>query len=273
MKKRIITLSMAICLAFSLSVPVFAANSSLSTQVDQDMAAMSNAYFNVDAITVSSINEDGTITYLYQLTEDVFDYVTVSWTAAGDALLNIKEDNRHNVITVLADGTLLFDGAPLNTAGTVIESDDQAVLNPGIMLRKKTEYYFSTLPHIGTPSSYTSGPSVFKNPCITFTKKLREETGALIGSAIATSLFPGNALAEKAVSEICSRIGAKIRSRAEATADANNKLSYISSLYGHPQSDTFEIFLRYYNKFYSGANYVDKNPMTEIFYEHRVIYS
>ena len=52
--------------------PFMAADNSVSSKIDQDMEAMRNAFFNVKAITVHSV-DNGIITYAYKLTDDVTD--------------------------------------------------------------------------------------------------------------------------------------------------------------------------------------------------------
>lgn len=110
MKKRMVTLALALCVALSLAVPAGAAM--VNDAVEQDMAAMKQALFNVDAITVYSV-DNGVTTYAYQLTEDVVDYVTVQHNENGSVTLDIWEEDRHDVMVVLPDGALVINGEPL----------------------------------------------------------------------------------------------------------------------------------------------------------------
>ena len=105
MKKRMISSILTLCIAVSLVLPVYAADNSVSSKIDQDMEAMRNAFFNVKAITVHSV-DNSIITYAYKLTDDVTDYVRVQHCDDGSAVLNVWEEDRNNTLTVLENGTL-----------------------------------------------------------------------------------------------------------------------------------------------------------------------
>lgn len=45
MKKRMISSILTLCIAVSLVLPVYAADNSVSSKIDQDMEAMRNAFF------------------------------------------------------------------------------------------------------------------------------------------------------------------------------------------------------------------------------------
>ena len=66
MKKRFLSLVLALCMGASLVVPAAAADGT-STKVKEDMEAMRSANLFVDGMTVSEKHEDGTITYAYHL--------------------------------------------------------------------------------------------------------------------------------------------------------------------------------------------------------------
>lgn len=271
MKKRLIVLGLTLAIASSLVVPAYASNNSTNVQVERDMEAMKNAFLNVDAISVSSVNEDGLITYAYELTKEVTDFITVRWNEDGSALLDIWEEDRNDTITVLTDGTLLFDGEYMSFS-SVDSIDNPGAIggDDGIMASGRFEYYFSSMPHLGTPSSYTVGPSTTSNPNVAFSEEIRKKTGAVIGAALAAELFPGNAAAANKLSDLFGELGVQLRSRAEAQASNSNMLSYKASIYGHPQSDSFKTYRRYYNRYYIGPNYIDPTPTVEVFYEYRV---
>ena len=108
------------------------------------------------------------------------------------------------------------------------------------------------------------------NPDIRLTKKIRESTGSLIGSVLAAYLLPGNKPAQDAISNICSSIGARLRSSAEAKASETNKLSYKAYGYSCSKSTSFDLYRKYKNVYYVGANYNDSKPLTDIYYEHRI---
>lgn len=278
MKKRMIFLTLVLCIVSSLVVPAYAVtDNSIASKVDRDMKSMQEAFFNTDAITVYSV-EDGIITYAYKLTEDVTDYVTVRHYDDGSAVLEVWEEDRHNVLTVLGDGKLLFDGQPLKISypdgdttnmpfGYCDFKDSQEPSKaPG---RFSYQYSYKAFP--GTSGYYSTTANVVSNPNIQLSKKIREETGAIIGSALAAAIFPGNELAEKASSKIFSEIGARLRSRAEAVAEEGNKLSYKSYTYSCSKSTSFDLYRKFRNLYYTNANFQDKSgkPLEEVFYEYR----
>ena len=261
MKKRMITLAMALCLALSLAVPAYAASgNSVSSQVEQDMAAMKSAHFYVDAISVDSTDGD-TIKYAYRLTEDVVDYITVQHNDDGSSVLDIWEEDRNDTITVTAEGTLLFNGQALY----VENAQPQPRRAPG-----RTTYVYSASPFPGTSGYYSTTASPSSNPNVPLVKQIREETASIIGSVLAEAVFPGNKAAQDACSKIFVAVAVRLRTNAEATADSSNKLSYKSYLYSCSKSDSYDLYRKHKNVYYCGANFVDPNPVTDIFYEHRI---
>lgn len=270
MKKRMVTLALALCVALSLAVPAGAAT--VNDAVEKDMAAMEQALFNVDAITVHSV-DNGVRTYAYQLTEDVVDYVTVQHNENGSVTLDIWEEDRHDVMVVLPDGTLLANGEPLGPPAPEPElaTREFPLVSPGVVpTANRWVWNFSKNPFPGTVGYYSSNASMTSNPDIRLTRKIREETGGVIGSAIAMYLLPGNVPAQKAISKICANVGALLRSSAEAKASDTNKLSYKAYGYSCSKSTSFDLYRKYKNVYYVGANYKDSNPVTDIYYEYRV---
>ncbi len=277
MKKRMISSILTLCIAVSLVLPVYAADNSVSSKIDQDMEAMRNAFFNVKAITVHSV-DNGIITYAYKLTDDVTDYVRVQHCDDGSAVLNVWEEDRNNTLTVLENGTLLFDGKPLKisystSSFTTLESPSPInSINAEISRAPgRFRYYYSRTPFPGTAGYFSSEYNLISNPNIELTKKIREETGAIIGAALAASLFPGNPLAEEACSQIFAEIGARLRSRAEARAEESKCLSYRTHIYSCSKSISFDLYRRFYNIYYTNPNYYDKydDPVEETFFEYR----
>lgn len=177
MKKRMISSILTLCIAVSLVLPVYAADNSVSSKIDQDMEAMRNAFFNVKAITVHSV-DNGIITYAYKLTDDVTDYVRVQHCDDGSAVLNVWEEDRNNTLTVLENGTLLFDGKPLKisystSSFTTLESPSPInSINAEISRAPgRFRYYYSRTPFPGTAGYFSSEYNLISNPNIELTKK------------------------------------------------------------------------------------------------------
>lgn len=247
MKSRILTMLMVLVLSFSLAIPV-AAGDSTSEKVRRDIEVMSNARLFTEGMTVSSVNPDGTITYQYELTDEVTDYITPHYKDNGDVDVDIVEGTCHDVITLKQDGRVFINGKEMGPM-TMMDETDKEVIVPKVAFN----YVYSLTPFKGTSSSqYNVGPVTHKSPNVLFDKAIRYLTGYAIGFGIATYLFPDRAAT---AADILGQIGLSMKSRAEALADNSNALSYKVTEYGRAGNDTFIFYRKYAGTYYLRTNY------------------
>lgn len=244
LKKQFISLIMALCLSFSLAIPI-AASESINEKICRDMRIMSSARLFTDGMTVSSVNGDGTITYEYPLTQDVSDYVTLYYKDNGNVDVEVIEDDCRDVITLEQSGRVLINGKefPATLLG------NQNVAQPNVAF----SYSYSPTPFKGTyDSQYNVGPVNYNSRSVLFDKAIRYLTGYAIGFGIATYLFPGSA---SQAAEVCANIGLSLKTKAEQLADDSNALSYKVTAYGRSGNDTFTFYRKYAGTYYTRANY------------------
>lgn len=263
MKKRILSVGLVLCLAFSLSVPAYAADNSVDSKMKKDLAAMSSAYIDVDSVSVHSV-ENGTITYAYLVSDEYTDYITVQHNSDGSSVLNIQENDLQNTIKVLSDGSLILDGEKLTPP------EVQSTLPPVISPFAAFSYSYSENPFPGTTSSQYNVGTYYQN-CVDIglAQDIRKVTAAAVGTLLSTAFFPGNIPARKASVKICKLIGSQIKSKAETIAESINAVSYKMKIDGHPKNDTFKFYKKYTGVYYFGKNYSGKTYNAPPFYELR----
>ena len=247
MKKKFLSLVMALCLSLSLAIPI-AASESINEKINHDINTMAKAGLFVEGMTVSSINSDGTRTYAYPLTEDVTDYITPHYNDDGSIVVDVVERNCHDIITLEANGHVLINGQSL--ANTTVNSQNtRDTITPKVAFN----YAYSATPFKGTTSSqYNVGPAPYNSRSVRFDKALRFMTGYAIGFGIATYLFPSSA---SQAAEVCAKIGLALKTKAEELADESNALSYKVTSYGRAGNDTFTFYKKYAGTYYTKANY------------------
>lgn len=260
MKKRMSVLALCLILAFSLAVPA-AATSSTAGKVQRDKETMTSANMPTEGLKVSSLNEDGTITYACQLTEDVTDYITLYYKDDGNIDVTICEGNLYDVLTIQKNGPVLFNGKPL-----IISSDEEVEADEdGIMPLAGSTYTYSSNAFPGTAGKYTGAASTHNNPNIFFGKIVRYMTGYAIGFGIMSQICPGSAAD---AGSICGDIGVALKSKLEETADNSNTLSYKVTSRGVPGNNTFLSYRQFAGTYYTNAKYTGKS-IYKIFYEKR----
>ena len=249
MKKRFLSLVLALCMGASLVVPAAAADGT-STKVKEDMEAMRSANLFVDGMTVSEKHEDGTSTYAYHLTEEVTDYITPSYGEDGSMTIDIVEGDCHDVILIKADGTSFLNGVKLERPEP---SDVDGMLNTEIMPLVAFDYAYSNKPFPGTTAAeYNVGPMAHNNPNVYLGKAIRYLAGYAIGYAIATYLFP---VSPNFAGEKCAEIGLALKTKAEEMADNTNTVSYKVTSYGRMGNDTFKFYKKFVGTYYTRTNY------------------
>lgn len=249
MKKRFLSLVLALCMGASLVVPAAAADGT-STKVKEDMEAMRSANLFVDGMTVSEKHEDGTITYAYPITEEVTDYITPSHNEDGSMTIDVVEEERHDVIVIKADGTSFLNGVEMEkSANSAIMETGNAGIEPLVAF----DYAYSNKPFPGTSASqYNVGPTSHNNQNVYVGKFIRLATSYAIGWAIATYLFP---ISVEFAAERCAEIGLSLQTKAEEMADDSNALSYRVTSYGRAGNDTFKFYKKFAGTFYTRTGY------------------
>ena len=268
MRKRMVSISLVLCLAISLVVPAYAAENSVSSKMEKDYEAMEAVFIDLDSVSVSS-TENGIITYAYQLEDLYTDYIIVQHNDDGSSILNIQEGDNYNTITVLSDGNILIDGEEL-VPPTVYSSAP-----PEITPRVAFSYAFSENPFGNTtPSQYYVGTYYQNCPDIGLAQDIRKVTGATIGLLLGVAFFPTLPAAQKASVKICKKIATTLKSKAEIIAtDIVDAVSYKMRIDGHPNNDSFTLYREYTGTYYFDENYTGGSFHAAPFYELRTTLS
>lgn len=266
MRKRMISVSLVLCLAISLAVPAYAAENSVSSKMEKDYEAMEAVYIDLDSVSVHS-TENGVITYAYQLGEHYTDYITIQHNDDGSSILDIRENDCHNTMTVLNDGTILIDGEKL--VPPVVYSS----VSPEIMPRVAFSYAYSSTPFGNTTASqYNVGTYTQNCPSIPLANQLKKIAASVVGTLLANAFFPGNPVAKVASKKVCKEIADKLKSKAATIAEAVNALSFKMTISGHPNNDSFTFYRQYSGKYYFHNAYLG-DPLYHTFYELRTTQS
>lgn len=276
MKRRFVTLVMALSLALSLAAPAGAAvaNEPLATKIENDMNSMAAAYLNTDNITISSIGEDDSITYAYALTDEVTNYVTVQDNADGSVVLDVREGDLQDTITIDENGDLWVNDMKVEPTGSVVETVIMSG-DSGIMPRVAMQYDYSgsNFSKAAQNGSYNSSAAyVYYNANLYLGGKILEMTGTAIGTILAQAIAPDNTYVADLLSSACGSIAASLKTAAGNLAYDSNSISYRITVYGHPINDSFESYWKHSGKYYPGYDY-GGSPVSKTFYEKKFYYA
>lgn len=267
MTRRIVSTFLTICLVFSLAIPVYATDNSIDSKMEKDFDAMSAVFIDLDSVSVHSV-ENGVITYVYEISEEYTDYITVHHNSDGSSILNIQENDIYNTMEILSDGTILIDDKELAPPSV------QSSVPPEISPRVAFSYAYSFSPFPNTTSSQYSVGTYYQN-CkdIGLAQDIRKVAGSIVGTLLATAFFPGNPAAKKASTKICKTIASQLKSKAETIATSIDAVSYRMKIDGHPKNNTFNFYRKYTGTYYFDKNYTGLTYYASPFYELRTTLS
>lgn len=267
MKKRTLSMALALCLALSLAVPAYAADNSVASTMEKDYAAMSAVFIDLEQVFVYS-TEGGIITYAYQISDQYTDYITVQHNNDGSAILNIREGDCYNTMTVAANGTIYIDGEE------VTSDNVSSTAPPTITPRVAFSYIYRTTPFANTTASQYNVGTYYQNCSdIGLAQSIRTVTATVLGTLLAAKFFPGNATMQQAATTVCRGIANQLKAKGETIAGTINAISYKMRIDGHPNNDSFNFYRKYTGTYYFGKNYSGTVYRAAPFYEARITQS
>lgn len=181
MKKRLLSLLLALAMCLSLSVPAFAAetptsaflspatlewiednystvNVDLQQQVVNDFESLSSVGIISEFCTPSSIRQDGRIVYTLQLTDTITNQITTYRDAQNQLVVEFYEGDKHDTVIYLNNGNLLVNGCLIdnqNSVVSVVSASGNVVVQP------RARYDDFSLTPWGSASEYTIDAGVY----------------------------------------------------------------------------------------------------------------
>lgn len=177
MKKRVLSLLLALAMCLSLSVPAWASvyeETNLSrlirenkivddTKVFSDVDFLASKNIPSYSLVNISTSNTGQLKYFYQLTEKVLAEITITETAEGK-MLTAKEGSLVNNLLIKKDGSFVLDGNPVVLSNVDTFSTPSSTLLPRYY---GDIYYTETCPY-GYPYEYYNFKEMVKSPTGTF---------------------------------------------------------------------------------------------------------
>lgn len=197
MKKRLLSLLLALTMCLSLSVPAFASapvpqdsskgvlldtceltlaslsaetidwidsNSAVSyinltQQVVSDFEDLGSAGILSDFCTPHSIRSDGKIVYNLQLTNTITNQVTTHRNTKNQLVVEFYEGNKHDTVVYLGNGSLLVNGCLVDNQNTTVSVDR---LFENTVIQPRARYDEFSLSPWGSASEYTINRGTYK---------------------------------------------------------------------------------------------------------------
>lgn len=266
MKKKLLSLLLALAMCLSLCVPAWAAEQrsgiSLSPELQQtyaaDMVAFQRTFFLPSQLSVANIDNSGKITYQYTLSDLVTGYADISYTDES-VILDVYEGDRHDTIEYL-DGGIKINGAfyayQLNSANTPAT-------------RARTTQYSAN-----PPAGYSTGAYYFSHREETnrfdLPKAVASYTVAALCAALALRFFPTAINVQEGAilyALISNGVGILIQNAID-TFCTNTYLSYRISYYEHENSSNLDLVYRCYAYYYNDEDCEGSYTSMDIYYCH-----
>lgn len=211
MKKRLLSLLLALAMCLSLSVPAFAtettafaslspatlewieanstmANVGLQQQVVADFENLSSAGIFSDFCTPSSIRSDGKIVYTLQLAENITNQMTTYRDAQNQLVVEFYEGDKHDTIVYLNNGNLLVNGCLINNQNSAISV---ASSSGDVVIQPRARYDEFSLTPWGSASEYNIDRGVYAgNRCEWGVETIANLLVATVAAIIAAKINP-----------------------------------------------------------------------------------
>lgn len=179
--KRMLSLLLALAMCLSLSVPAWAveiptptslspatlewiednstmANIDLRQQVVSDFESLSSVGILSDFCTPYSIRSDGKIVYDLQLTENITNQITTHWDTQNQLVVEFYEDDKHDTVVYLNNGSLLVNGCLIDNHNSVVSF---ASSSGNVTIQPRARYDDFSLSPWGSASEYTIDAGVY----------------------------------------------------------------------------------------------------------------
>ena len=269
MKKRVISLVLALAMCLSLCTTVFAQDSTCEITKESltpeqleiynaDMKAFRRTLIDVAMLTIDSVDEDSSFTYQYNISDTLKNLIKIKYTSEM-VTLDIYEGDRHDVVNYLPEG-IEVDGElfPRETATT---------------RAKAYEYLASPAPGFDS-GPYTSDHIVRKNR-YDLAKKIADYTTAALCTVLATVFFPGavsTVVGGVLYSVISTQVG-KLVQYAIDHATANCKyISYMENWYIHDDSMPIDKLYKVFVYMYPSLNCTGQAFGPSTYYYHNYFF-
>lgn len=264
MKKRMISLLLALAMCLSLCATVFAqdpergiAKESLTSEqleiYNADMKAFKRASIDTAMLTIDSIDESNKFTYQFNISDTIKNIMKISYTAET-VTLDVYEDGRHNRMIYSAGGVEIdgvFHAQEVNTT------------------RARASEYLKSPPPGFTTGSYTYRGST-REDRFDIKRKIATYTTTALCTVLGIVLFPGMGLA---ASVIYALIGVEVgeliqHAISDPTANTTTYMSYEINNYEHDNSMALDRLYKRFAHFYPTINCTGSSYISTYYYHN-----
>lgn len=271
MKKRVISLLLALVMCSSLCTTAFATNSykvinnhALTSNQYQvylsDMEAFRQLSYDPKQLSIVDIDESDNFTYLYNISDTIQTYFKISYVS-DDITLDVYEGTRHNTIEYLDNG-IKIDGDFYPYQATTERAN--------VTRARAVEYLYSAPPGYTTGSYYYSHYTQVNR--FNIARKLASYTTAGLCALLVVTLFQeeGSTQAGAVLAALISTaIGELIQAAiSNPTANNNSYLSYKIYFYEHEDSYALDRVYKCNAYFYPVTNCTGSASSSTYYYHN-----
>ena len=285
MKKKMMSLALALVMCMGLSVPAFAKDTIFESSeigmsnilnssgekytqaqignVEHDLESFANVGISPESLSIASVCSDGQFIYEYTYPdEQTSALLTISQDTLQNSTMTINENGTCDILVFSNDGSLYVNGGKVE----ISQESDMKLPNLSSDLLRMGNVEYSTGPFMGQATDYNSN--------ITIVQKAEVSTGGsllkdLTHMAIVEILAYALGVPEFGVLEnLLYTMASNLKSAAEINAPDSAYLSYRGNRYEHdtqsmPTNRYYRYAINYYaHRYYS--TWVD----AAVFYEH-----
>lgn len=224
-------------------------------------------YFGLQNVYIHTGEEGTEFVYEKQYSEKYTDFIKV--TQNGEAVtFDITEDDCHNTLCMLPDGTIILDGNEVIITTSLGENTDAGIAPASIYTTTHSD-----VPFPGTQAyQYSNLLDTYEKVAInahSFIKNLAVSTiSGLIGSAIAS--FIGAPAVGGVIGTLLGAIAPEIKDIAERQAPDSAYLSCILYKYAHSSNTIYDRYFRYLGHYYAKRDFQGDYATTSL-YERMVM--
>lgn len=217
----------------------------LALDVEEDLDDLSFLGIENNKIEIADINENGTISYRYSITDSTTDTYKVTKHSDGSVVVDVTEGDLSDQIVRLADGTVLINGI---NYGSIIAPQ-----------MSNTDYSRSPM---GSVANYVTYWGVSSNANVALSKKIVSYTITALCTILANCFGMPSKFAN-----LMADVSKNILRAANEGNPTSTSLSYKQHKYERNDSIGTDRYYRYIAYCYPETNF-GGTPSQEIYYQH-----
>ena len=251
MKKKLLSLLLALAMCLSLSVPAFATvspqhimTSAQAQQYEADTIAFAEVGWDINLFEIYSISDDNVFRYKYTMPNNVVNYIEIH-CSGNDIVLDFYEEQKHDVVRFTDTGVYLDDVFYPYTPAT----------------RARCEEYSYSPPWGNVNDTYIYRPSMYEIHNMTLPRNLASYTATALCAVVGAVLFAANPTIPIAIRNaiLLNPLSDLIERAVEHPLYSGAYLSYCVEYYEHEDSYSLDRLYRCEALFFSCEECPDKS--------------